>query len=133
VVNACVDQVRRARVRAADPLPDDTSELGTQTPAPDPPDPAERLAERTAVLDALRTLPEEQRHALVLVDMEGYSVAEAAELLGCAVGTVKSRCARGRARLLPMLAWLRNPDAQPGVSSAQVPSRDRRGPSGGGD
>jgi RNA polymerase sigma-70 factor, ECF subfamily len=133
VVNACLDQVRRARVRAADPLPDDASELGTRTPAPDPQDPADRLTERTAVLDALRTLPEEQRHALVLVDMEGYPVAEAARLLGCAVGTVKSRCARGRARLLPLLAWLRNPDAQPGVSSAQVPNRDARDSSGGGD
>jgi RNA polymerase sigma-70 factor, ECF subfamily len=133
VVNACVDQVRRARVRAADPLPDDAAEAGGPTPAPAQADPAERLAQRTAVLAALRTLPEEQRHAVVLVDMEGYSVAEAAEMLGCAVGTVKSRCARGRARLLPLLDWLRNPDADAGVSSAHVPSRDAPGPSGGGD
>ena len=46
----------------------------------------------------------DQRAALVLVDMEGYSVEEAAAILGCAVGTVKSRCARGRARLAPLLA-----------------------------
>jgi RNA polymerase sigma-70 factor (ECF subfamily) len=39
----------------------------------------------------------------VLVDMEGYSIEEAAAILGCAPGTVKSRCARGRARLLPLL------------------------------
>ncbi len=51
------------------------------------------------VLDALATLPAEQRAALVLVDMEGYPVAEVAEMLDCAVGTVKSRCSRGRARL----------------------------------
>ena len=126
VVNACLDQVRRNRVRAADPLPDDLDEAGTQVAASPQPDPAEQLTERTAVLDALRTLPEDQRHALVLVDMEGYSVAEAAELLGCAVGTVKSRCARARARLLPALAWLRNPEAQADVPLRRVPSGDAR-------
>jgi len=128
VVNACLDQVRRSRVRSADPLPDDLDDVRTQVAAPPEPDPAERLSERTAVLAALRTLPEEQRHALVLVDMEGYSVAEAAEVLGCAVGTVKSRCARGRARLLPMLAGLRNPPAQADVTSTQAPSGDVAGP-----
>jgi len=39
--------------------------------------------------------------------MEGYSVEEAARILGCAPGTVKSRCARGRARLLPLLSHLK--------------------------
>ena len=51
------------------------------------------------VLAALQQLPAEQRAALVLVDMEGYPVAEVAEILDCAEGTVKSRCARGRAKL----------------------------------
>ena len=130
VVNACLDQVRRSRVRSAEPLPDDLDDATAQIAAPPEPDPAERLTERTAVLTALRALPEDQRHALVLVDMEGYSVAEAAELLGCAVGTVKSRCARGRARLLPMLAWLRNPEGRADVPSTRVPSGDvsRPGP-----
>jgi RNA polymerase sigma-70 factor (ECF subfamily) len=49
----------------------------------------------------------DQRAALVLVDMEGYSVEEAAQILGCASGTVKSRSARGRARLLPLLIHLK--------------------------
>ena len=55
---------------------------------------------------ALAQLSADQRAALVLVDMEGYSVDEAAAILGCAPGTVKSRCARGRARLWPLLAHL---------------------------
>jgi RNA polymerase sigma-70 factor (ECF subfamily) len=55
---------------------------------------------------ALARLNPDQRAALVLVDMEGYSVEEAAVILGCAPGTVKSRCARGRAKLVPMLAHL---------------------------
>ncbi len=58
------------------------------------------------MLSALRTLAPEQRAALVLVDMEGYPVAEAAEILDCAVGTVKSRCSRGRARLAVLLTGL---------------------------
>jgi RNA polymerase sigma-70 factor (ECF subfamily) len=137
VVNACLDQVRRGRVRAADPLPDDLDHVSTQIAAPPAPDPAEQLTQRTAVLDALRSLPVDQRHALVLVDMEGYSVAEAAELLGCAVGTVKSRCARGRARLLPLLGWLRNPEGRADVPPTRIPSGDVSGPNprprGGGD
>ena len=53
---------------------------------------------------ALRILPPEQRAALVVVDMLGFSVADAAVILGTSPGTVKSRCAR--ARLLPYLAHL---------------------------
>jgi len=40
----------------------------------------------------------------VLVDMEGYPMAEVAQMLDCAVGTVKSRCSRGRSRLAGLLA-----------------------------
>jgi RNA polymerase sigma-70 factor (ECF subfamily) len=52
---------------------------------------------------ALMRLPAEQRAAVLAVDMHGYSVADAAVLLGVAEGTVKSRCARGRARLTGLL------------------------------
>lgn len=58
---------------------------------------------RLDVHQALAQLPEAQRLCLVLVDMEGLSVAETAERLGIAVGTVKSRCARGRTALAAML------------------------------
>jgi hypothetical protein len=50
--------------------------------------------------------PAEQRAAVVAVDMHGHSVAEAAALLNVAEGTVKSRCARGRARLAALLDCL---------------------------
>jgi RNA polymerase sigma-70 factor, ECF subfamily len=116
VVNACLDRLRRRKVRAAEPLPDDLEgyagrgSLVTGTAAEGPEDPAdvaERGDRRRAVLAALATLPAEQRAALVLVDMEGYSVDEAAAVLDVAPGTVKSRCSRGRARLAPLLAELR--------------------------
>ena len=60
--------------------------------------------QRGVVAAALGALNADQRAALVLVDMEGYSVEEAAQILGCAPGTVKSRCARGRARAVLQLA-----------------------------
>ena len=67
---------------------------------------------------ALAGLPDDQRSAIVLVDVEGRPVAEAAEILGIPEGTVKSRCSRGRARLAVALAGLRNPDAPADVTPA---------------
>lgn len=109
VVNACLDRARRQAVRRAQPLPDDDHHGATGL-SPTPRDAVESVAEdtarRDAVLTALRELAPEQRAALVLVDMEGYSVNEAAQILDCPAGTVKSRCSRGRAQLLPLLgAW----------------------------
>jgi RNA polymerase sigma-70 factor, ECF subfamily len=110
VVNACLDRLRAAKVRRADPLPDDLDEHGDRgsaytstAPAADPEQAAITDDRRSALLTALASLPPEQRAALVLVDMEGYPVAEAAQILGCAEGTVKSRCARGRERLARLL------------------------------
>ena len=102
VVNACLDRLRAAKVRRADSLPDDLEDRGDRgwRPRPTTTSPtADRGRRRapTPVLDALGTLPADQRAALVLVDMEGYSVADAAEMLGCAEGTVKSRCSRAGA------------------------------------
>ncbi len=137
VVNACLDRIRAGKVRATDPLPEQLDEAvadGTVTgsPAPDPETVALATERRDAVLAALAQLPVEQRAALVLVDMEGYSVAEAAAILDCAVGTVKSRCARGRTRLAGLLGWLRpGSPAVPGNRTGvePVPSSDPvRGP-----
>jgi RNA polymerase sigma factor (sigma-70 family) len=102
VVNACLDRIRRRQVRAAEPLPDE-QDRAAQLAGPEREDPAEVRERQVDVLNALKQLNEDQRSALVLVDMEGYSVEEAAAILNCAPGTVKSRCARGRAKLLPLL------------------------------
>ena len=104
VVNACLDRLRRMRVRAADPLPEDLDR--STVLASRPTDPLEEQQQRDDVQAALAQLNPDQRAALVLVDMQGYSVEEAAAILRCAPGTVKSRCARGRARLVPLLADL---------------------------
>ncbi|WP_299616276.1 RNA polymerase sigma factor [uncultured Tateyamaria sp.] len=52
---------------------------------------------------AFGVLPEEQREALVLVGAGGFSYEEAAETCGVAVGTIKSRVNRGRARLVELM------------------------------
>lgn len=52
---------------------------------------------------ALLTLPDERREALLLVGAGGFSYEEAAEICGCAVGTIKSRVGRARATLNAMI------------------------------
>jgi RNA polymerase sigma-70 factor (ECF subfamily) len=131
VVNACLDRIRAARVRRADPLPDDLDEYGDRgtlstATGRDGADPAELTVteeRRRLVLAALAQLPAEQRAALVLVDMEGYPVVEVAQMLNCAVGTVKSRCSRGRARLAVLLESLapRAIEGEPGHAEVGNP------------
>ena len=77
------------------------------------------------MLAALRELPFEQAAAIVLVDVEGYPVAEVAEMLDVPTGTVKSRCARGRARLAERLHHLapRNPVPQVPVQPGEPEHR----------
>jgi RNA polymerase sigma-70 factor (ECF subfamily) len=53
---------------------------------------------------ALMHLPQPQREALILVGAGGFAYEEAAEICGCAVGTIKSRVARGRVALESLLA-----------------------------
>lgn len=121
VVNACIDRVRRASSRPTVALPESADHPAVTATGGDP---ADRVSMRLDVEAALATLPPEQRAPLVLVDMEGFSVAEVAELLGCPVGTVKSRCARARARLLPLLSPSPGPASDPGnpVGDGDVPS-----------
>jgi RNA polymerase sigma-70 factor (ECF subfamily) len=100
VVNACLDRARRRQSRPTVPLPEHESLSTVDNYGPD------RDTE-LAVHAGLAQLPAEQRVPLVLLDMQGYSVAEIATMLGVAEGTVKSRCARGRARLAVILGHLR--------------------------
>ena len=107
VVNACLDRMRRRTARP-EVASGDGRLLDTIAPTDASADPAAASEMSLEVLAALRHLPHDQQVALVLVDMLDYPVADAAEIIGVAQGTVKSRCARGRARLLPRLAHLRH-------------------------
>ncbi|MFE5791633.1 RNA polymerase sigma factor SigM [Streptomyces sp. NPDC056503] len=106
-VNACLDRVRKSATRRTSPVDDTARFEQLLEPHESAEAPAERQDLHRQLLAALATLAPDQRAALVLVDMQGYPVAEAARILGVPTGTVKSRCARGRARLLPMLTHLR--------------------------
>jgi RNA polymerase sigma-70 factor (ECF subfamily) len=105
VVNACLDRLRRKAARPTTVLDQQALDsIARRSWGPDSHADSDLALEVAA---ALRLLPVEQQMALVLVDMLGYPVADAADVLGVSIGTVKSRCARGRARLLPHLEHLR--------------------------
>ena len=70
VVNACIDRIRHERVRPTEPWPE--RDLPSRRP-----EPAVEVATRMAVGEALAKVPVEQRLAVVLVDVQGYPVAEA--------------------------------------------------------
>ncbi|CKR14793.1 RNA polymerase alternative sigma factor sigM [Mycobacterium tuberculosis] len=96
MVNACLDRLRRAKAHPTAPL-EDVYPVADRTA---------QVETAIAVQRALMRLPVEQRAAVVAVDMQGYSIADTARMLGVAEGTVKSRCARARARLARLLGYL---------------------------
>jgi RNA polymerase sigma-70 factor, ECF subfamily len=103
VVNACLDRLRRNKTHLTValhdvyPVPDRTAQVDTAI----------------SVQRALMRLPVEQRAAVVAVDMHGYSIADTAQMLGVPEGTVKSRCARARARLAGILGYLHSETQRP--------------------
>ncbi|MFF8599253.1 RNA polymerase sigma factor SigM [Streptomyces sp. NPDC015232] len=139
-VNACLDRARKTASRRTSPVDDTDRFEQLLEPVESAEAPAERQDLHRQLLAALATLSAEQRAALVLVDMQGYPVAEAARILDVPSGTVKSRCARGRAKLLPMLTHLRGDtvgnegtdrgrNRTPGASVPPVPGPTETGPS----
>jgi len=128
VVNACLDRLRKRKRRAESAYVQEERDV---------PDPHDRIADQELAWDverALSRLPEEQRAALVLVDVEGWPVSQAAAILGIPAGTVKSRCARGRTKLAADLQHLRNrpaaSDVQPDISGSPREPRSDTGKGG---
>jgi RNA polymerase sigma-70 factor (ECF subfamily) len=95
------NHVRRWRHRRADlPLPPDESADGRRIAVEtDPLADLTRERQEAALARALRELPPRYREAIVLCDLQQLSYHAAAAALGCAIGTVRSRLHRGRARL----------------------------------
>ena len=112
VVNSCLDRLRR--MKPVVQLPD--TELSALA---DTHDHHHSVDVRLDVRAALEQLPEGQRMALVLVDMHGISVTEAASILNVAEGTIKSRCARGRAAMARLLGL-----AKPSDRSSSAPPKE---------
>lgn len=98
VANAATDRRRRRNVRRAEPL--DPALVGGG-PRPDAVAVRSELGERLRA--ALAELPERRRTAVVLFDVEGYSHAEIAGILGIPEGTVRSEVFHGRRRLRALL------------------------------
>ena len=88
--NLWIDELRAREVRGRYSQTDEASGAARERVS------AEDEAELSQVNDALASLPEEQRAALLLVAVEGRSYAEAAEILEVPVGTIMSRVARGK-------------------------------------
>ena len=121
MVNAALDRLRRKSARPTLTSDDEGVLDGLASGAPLS-DPSGVTDTAIDVMTELRKLVPDQQETLVLVDMLSYSVSGAANVLRVSDGTVKSRCARGRARLLPKLTHLRPP---------ALPSQDRRNRSAG--
>ena len=100
--NTCLDELRRRRRR---PIPslDGAGDAAVARPAPAT-DPGDGVATRLDVDAALAAIGPDFRAAVVLRDLCQLSYDEIAEVLDVPVGTVRSRIARGRAALLPLLS-----------------------------
>lgn len=103
LMNTCYDMLRIRKRRATsslDALAVETEEMEQLTDALEQPEAyAERMELRNWIERGIATLPLDQRSALVLSDIEGYSYQEIMAITGAPIGTVKSRINRGRLRL----------------------------------
>ena len=90
VTNAAIDKLRALKAHPVYELPFDlpltTSEINVKDLSLD-------------LVKALKSLPENQRNVVLLIDLAGWSIADVAQKLNCAPGTVKSRCHRAHLKL----------------------------------
>jgi RNA polymerase sigma-70 factor (ECF subfamily) len=115
VVNACIDQLRKEKTRSSLNTTDDALQTIAES------DFSDRINSSIVVKDALDQLPNDQREAISLVWIEGYTVEEASKFLEVPLGTVKSRCARGKLALSEILKDLR-PKMEPDSNSKRLTS-----------
>ncbi len=106
VTNACLDELRRQKRRpmiALQPQDDFDEEIESpawlEDPGESPEDAVARAELSRAIQDCLNGLDADFRLVVVLVDIQGMDYVEAAEAAETPLGTIKSRLARGRARL----------------------------------
>jgi len=125
-VNACYDELRRSKRNnhiALQTYDQDGEEMEPASWLADPGLSPEEQAERSDMADAiqtsLETLPEHYRLVAQLVDVEGLSYEEAADVLDVPTGTIKSRLARARDALRTALQ--RYPDLLPAAYMLDLP------------
>jgi RNA polymerase sigma-70 factor (ECF subfamily) len=111
VTNACYDEFRRRKRRPLSSL-DEISEINESAPVLSSdelgPEDHQQQAELVAAIErCLHDLPDDQRVAAVLCDVEGYDYNEIAEIMSTSLGTVKSRISRARSKLRDCLQGMR--------------------------
>jgi RNA polymerase sigma-70 factor (ECF subfamily) len=94
--NFFFDRYRQMRrwVSTDDPTHQESDQLPAENPGPEGHVLLKEL--NTKITDVLRRIPREFRAPIVLVDMGDFSYEEAAEILSCPIGTIRSRLSRGR-------------------------------------
>lgn len=99
--NAAYDWLRRSQRHPTTSIDEDVVAFETQLVSPEvSPEQAALDSELGArISESLGTLNSEQRMAVIMIDIEGYSYEETSQAMAVSVGTVKSRLSRGRARL----------------------------------
>jgi RNA polymerase sigma-70 factor (ECF subfamily) len=104
VTNACYDELRRRKRRPQTSLDalyvvDEDASASLHSKAESPEQSAQRGELAAAIQDCISALPEAQRIAAVLADVQGYSYEEVSSIAGISLGTVKSRLSRARVKL----------------------------------
>lgn len=103
VTNSCYDELRRRKRRPQSSLDEITEEIESPSFMADNSDTPEEMRQRVELVDAVKRcldeLPDEQRVAAVLCDVEGHEYQEIAEIMSISLGTVKSRISRARSKL----------------------------------
>lgn len=101
--NACLDELRRRKRRPLPSVIDEQEDWGERTPDPSSSHFDQDIVERDVMATALQELPDDFRIPVILRDCAGLDYAEIAATLDIPAGTVRSRIARGRAKLAELV------------------------------
>lgn len=108
LVNACIDLLRKEKIRTSQNIDDEVLVSVADGNA----NFADQKVAELAINSAMLKLPEEQRIAVSMVWIDGFTIEQTAQLLGIPIGTVKSRCDRGKKALAEILKDL-DPNMEP--------------------
>lgn len=104
-MNTCLDELRRRKARKGTSLDSLVDNGWSPTDTGDTPEEhGLRVEKQNALNQAIQSLPDDMRAAIILRDVKGYSYDEIASILDANVGTIKSRISRGREKLREILS-----------------------------
>lgn len=104
-MNTCLDELRRRKARKVTSLDSLVDNGWSPTDTGDTPEEhGLRVEKQNSLNQAIQSLPDDMRAAIILRDVKGYSYDEIASILDANVGTIKSRISRGREKLREILS-----------------------------